>query len=67
MGSVLHFCFCFLSRKSVGALVKPQVEGNSTKDQEMARCRITRKSYPKMRALQQLTCLIGIDEYRGGS
>ena len=33
-------------------------------DQEMDRCRSTRKSYPKMRALQQLTCLIGNDEYR---
>ena len=33
-------------------------------DQEMARCRSVRKSYPRMRALQQLICLIGNDEYR---
>ena len=26
--------------------------------------RSARKSYPKMRALQQLSCLIGNDEYR---
>ena len=32
-------------------------------DQEMARCRSTRKSYNRMRALQQLTCLVGKDEY----
>ena len=55
-GSAFH-------RKSVGALVQPLVEGSSNKDQEMARCRSTRESYPKMRALQQLTCLIGNDEY----
>ena len=34
------------------------------KDQKMARCRSARKSYPRMRALQQLTCLVGKDEYR---
>ena len=33
-------------------------------DQETARCRSTRKSYPKMRALQQLICFIGNYEYR---
>ena len=33
-------------------------------DHEMARCRSARKSCPRMRALQQLTCLVGKDEYR---
>ena len=36
-------------------------------DQEMARFRSTRKSYPKMRALQQLIGLIGNDSIWRGS
>ena len=30
----------------------------------MTRCRSARKSYPRMRSLQQLTCLVGKDEYK---
>ena len=33
-------------------------------DQKMARCRSARKSYPTLKALQQLTSLIGNDVYR---
>ena len=33
-------------------------------DQKMARCRSARKSYPKLKVLQQLTSLIGNDVYR---
>ena len=32
--------------------------------QEMESCRSARKSYPRMRALQQLTCMVGKDEYK---
>ena len=32
--------------------------------QEMASCRSARKSYSRMRALHQLTCMVGKDEYK---
>ena len=32
--------------------------------QEMASCRSARKNYSRMRALQQLACMVGKDEYK---